>query len=57
MNGSTSNESWLLIMTIVIADVIRISNTYVLLSLAYLGHTYIHFKVVSTYTWYMYNFL
>lgn len=52
MNGSTSNESWLLIMTIVIADVIRISNTLntVLLSLAYLGHTYIHFKVVSTYT-------
>lgn len=50
MNGSASNESWLLIMTIVIADVIRISNTYVLLSLAYLGHTYIHFKVFSTYT-------
>lgn len=25
MNGSASNESWLLIMTIVIADVIRIN--------------------------------
>lgn len=50
MNGSASNESWLLIMAIVIADVIRISNTLSYFLWLIWGHTYIHFKVVSTYT-------
>lgn len=38
MKGSASNESWRLIMTIVMADVIKLSNPLsFFLSLAYLG--------------------